>query len=127
MLEPVSDGLLLTVAQIAATLIGLLLVAVAFYIETGLRRLAHLPEAGPFLRATTKLILALYGLVLAVSLALLTVHPAAVTGLFIAVAVLIVVTMVERGGLPEQAGCSSPSTCRHSSGRPAPATRRVAR
>jgi hypothetical protein len=52
-LRPIPDALLLTTAQIAATLIGLLLVAVFFYLETGFRRLSTVgPEAQPFLKAT---------------------------------------------------------------------------
>ena len=76
----VSEGLLLTVAQIAATLIGLLLVGMFFYVETGFRRLTTVQvEAGAFLRATTKLVLLLYALVLAVSLALVAFEPLVVT------------------------------------------------
>jgi hypothetical protein len=35
---PVSDGFLLTLAEVSASLIGLFLVGVFFYVETGLRR-----------------------------------------------------------------------------------------
>lgn len=68
--------MLLTIAQIAATLIGLLLVGVLFYLETGFRAA---PSAGlqaqSFLRATTKLIVLLYSMVLGLSLGLFALDP----------------------------------------------------
>jgi hypothetical protein len=52
--RPVSDVFLLSVAEIAATLIGLLLVGAFFYVETGLRRLGRAREAATsYLRAGT--------------------------------------------------------------------------
>ena len=92
----VSEGLLLTVAQIAATLIGLLLVGMFFYIETGFRRLTTVQaEAGAFLRATTKLVLLLYALVLAVSLALVAFDPLVVTALYLLLSVAVLAALAE--------------------------------
>jgi hypothetical protein len=92
----VSEGLLLTIAQIAATLIGLLLVGMFFYLETGFRRLATVRvEAGAFLRATTKLVLLLYALVLAVSLALVAFEPLVVTVLYALLSVAALAALVE--------------------------------
>jgi len=69
--RPVSDGFLLSVAEISATLIGLLLVGVFFYVETGLRRLGPAREvATSYLRAGTRIVLVLYGMTLALSLSL---------------------------------------------------------
>ena len=90
----VSEGLLLTVAQIAATLIGLLLVGMFFYVETGFRRLTTVQvRAGAFLRATTKLVLLLYALVLAVSLALVAFEPLVVTALYVLLSVAVVAAL----------------------------------
>ena len=62
---------LLSVAEIAATLIGLLLVGAFFYVETGLRRLGPAREAATsYLRAGTRIVLVLYGMTLALSLSL---------------------------------------------------------
>lgn len=73
---PVREGFLLAVAGIAATLIGLLLLGAYYYIETGLRRATSVaPQGGPFLRATTKLTLLLYSLVLGMSLGLIVLRP----------------------------------------------------
>ena len=48
-MKPIPDSLLLETAEIAATLPGLLLVAVFFYLETGFRRLTAIgPEARSF-------------------------------------------------------------------------------
>jgi len=92
----VSEGLLLTVAQIAATLIGLLLVGMFFYVETGFRRLTTVQvEAGAFLRATTKLVLLLYALVLAVSLALVAFEALVVTVVYGVLSVAVVIALVE--------------------------------
>ncbi|HSK97550.1 MAG TPA: hypothetical protein VK891_13100 [Euzebyales bacterium] len=92
---PVSEGLLLTIAQIAATLIGLLLVGMFFYLESGFRRLTTLHvEAGAFLRAAVKLVLLLYALVLAVALALVAFDPLAVTALYALLSVAVVAALV---------------------------------
>lgn len=95
-MAPVSESLLLTLAQIAATLIGLLLVGVFFYVETGFRRLTafHL-EAGAFLRATTKLVLLLYSLVLAISLALVAFGPHVVAALYAVLSIAVVAALVD--------------------------------
>ncbi|HSK96301.1 MAG TPA: hypothetical protein VK891_06770 [Euzebyales bacterium] len=92
----VSEGLLLTVAQIAATLIGLLLVGMFYYVETGFRRLTTVQvEAGAFLRAATKLVLLLYALVLAVSLALVAFEPLVVTALHVLLSVAVLAALAE--------------------------------
>jgi hypothetical protein len=69
--RPVSDVFLLSVAEIAATLIGLLLAGAFFYVETGLRRLGPAREAATsYLRAGTRIVLVLYGMTLALLLSL---------------------------------------------------------
>jgi hypothetical protein len=95
-LRPIPDALLLTTAQIAATLIGLLLVAVFFYLETGFRRLSTVgPEALPFLKATAQLIVLQYSMVLGLSLGLVALQPLWVTLLFLALSLGIVVGLVD--------------------------------
>ena len=70
-MKPVSDVFLLSVAEISATLIGLLLVGAFFYVETGLRRLGRARDAATsYLRAGTRTVLVLYGMTLALSLSL---------------------------------------------------------
>lgn len=88
--------MLLTIAQIAATLIGLLLVGVLFYLETGFRAA---PTAGPqaqsFLGATTKLIVLLCSMVLGLSLGLIALNPLWLTVLFMLLSLAIVVGLVQ--------------------------------
>lgn len=79
-MKTVPDALLLTTAEISATLIGLLLVAVFFYLETGFRRLSAVgPVAQPFLKATAQLIVLQSAMVLGLSLGLVALDPPWVT------------------------------------------------
>ncbi|HEX6234781.1 MAG TPA: hypothetical protein VFZ63_16755 [Jiangellaceae bacterium] len=95
-MNPVSEGFLLAVAGIAATLIGLLLVGAFFYIETGLRRATTVaPQGGPFLRATTKLTLLLYSLALGISLGLVVLPPVALLVLYVVLSLALVRALVE--------------------------------
>lgn len=95
-MSPIPDALLLTTAQIAATLIGLLLVAVFFYLETGFRRLKTVgSEAQPFLKATAQLIVLQYSMVLGLSLGLVALQPLWVTLLFLALSLGIVVGLID--------------------------------
>lgn len=92
----ISEGFLLTMAQIAATLIGLLLVGGFFYVETGLRRTETMGmQAWPFVRATTKLTLLLYALVLGISLGLVVLSPAWFALLYALLAAALVKTLIE--------------------------------
>lgn len=75
-MQPISDSFLLTIASIAATLLGLLLLGAFYYVETGLRRAtAVAPRGGPFLKATTRVTMLLYTLVLGVALGLVVLEP----------------------------------------------------
>lgn len=95
-MRPVADELLLTIAQIAATLMGLLLVAVFFYVESGIRRLKTLaPEANRYMRATTKVVMLLYALVLALSLALVLLETRWASVVLIVMSAMVVLTLVE--------------------------------
>jgi hypothetical protein len=67
----VSDSFLLNMAEVCATLIGLFLVGVLFFVETGFRRLGQAREVfEPYLRAGTRIVLLLYALPLSLSLTL---------------------------------------------------------
>jgi hypothetical protein len=75
-LEPVSDSFLLNLAEVSATLIGLFLVGVFFYVETGFRRLEHVRGVmEPYVRAGTRIVLILYALPLGLSLTLVVLGP----------------------------------------------------
>lgn len=95
-MRKISDDWLLTAAQIAATLIGLLLVGVFFYLEAGFRRVTSAgPQAWSFLRATTKLIVLLFSMVLGLSLGIIALDPVWLTVLFVALSAAIVVGLVQ--------------------------------
>lgn len=95
-MKQIPDTLLLTTAQISATLIGLLLVGVFFYLEAGFHRLADvLPQARPFLRATSKLLVAQYGMVLGLSLGLIALGPVWITVLSVALSLAVVAGLVD--------------------------------
>lgn len=94
-MNTVSDGFLLTTAQIAATLLGLLLVGALFYAETGLRKLGTIaPQTTPYLQAGTILILLLYSLVLGLSLALVAFGPVWSTVLFVLLGLAVLAALV---------------------------------
>ena len=70
-MQQVSDGFLLNMAEVSATLIGLFLVGVFFYVETGFRRLGEAREVlEPYFRAGTRIVLLLYAIPLGLSLTL---------------------------------------------------------
>lgn len=59
----VTGQFLLHLTEISATLIGLFLVGVFFYVESGLRRWDHAREVfEPYLRAGTRIVLILYAI-----------------------------------------------------------------
>lgn len=70
-MRPVSDAFLLNMAEVSATLIGLFLVGVFFYVDSGLRRLEHVRAVfEPYLRAGTRITLIVFAIPLSLSLSL---------------------------------------------------------
>jgi hypothetical protein len=75
-MRQVSDDFLLNMAEVSATLIGLFLVGVFFYVETGFRRVEHAHDVvEPYFRAGTRIVLVLYAIPLGLSLALVALEP----------------------------------------------------
>lgn len=75
-MRQVSDAFLLNMAEVSATLIGLLLVGVFFYVETGFRRLDQSRQVvEPYFRSGTRIVLVLYAIPLGVSLTLVALEP----------------------------------------------------
>ena len=73
-MDPVSDGFLLTISSISAGLIGLFLVGMTFYIQSGYEtheRSRHVVE--PYYRAATTITFIAYSVPMAVSLTLIAV------------------------------------------------------
>ena len=70
-MRPVEDAFLLNMAEVSSTLIGLFLVGVFFYVESGLQRGDRTPTMSqPYLRAGTRITLIVFAIPLGVSLAL---------------------------------------------------------
>jgi hypothetical protein len=69
--RPVTDALLLNMAEVSATLIGLFFVGVFFYVDSGLRRLEHVRAVfEPYLRAGTRITLIVFSIPLSLSISL---------------------------------------------------------
>jgi hypothetical protein len=67
----VADAFLLNMAEVSASLVGLFLVGVFFYVDTGLRRWSRTRGVfQPYLRAGTRITLIVFSIPIEVSLAL---------------------------------------------------------
>lgn len=72
----VSDAFLLNMAEVSAALIGLFMVGIFFFADTGFRRLDQAREiVEPYFRASTRIVLVLYALPLGLSLSLVVLTP----------------------------------------------------
>lgn len=93
----VTDAFLLNVAEVSATLIGLFLVGVFFYVETGYQRLGRTARAAfePYFRSGTRIVLILYALPLGLSLGLVVLDPIWNTLLFAILSVMLVAANVD--------------------------------
>jgi hypothetical protein len=96
-MQEVSDQFLLNMAEVSATLIGLFLVAVFFYIETGLRGMEPAMRMifQPYLRSGTRIVLLLYALPLGLSLTLVVLSPGWNRLLFLLFSVTLVAANVD--------------------------------
>jgi hypothetical protein len=88
-MRPVSDAFLLNVAEVSATLLGLFLVGVIFFAETGFRRLRGPEVVVPYFRAGTRIVLVLLALPLGLSLTLVALEMAWNRVLFALLSVLL--------------------------------------
>jgi hypothetical protein len=89
-MRQVSDTFLLNMAEISATLIGLFLVGVFFFIETGLRRWEEARQVVlPYLRAGTRTTLMFFAIPLGLSLALVALEPFWARMLFVSMSLLL--------------------------------------
>jgi hypothetical protein len=70
-MRPVQDAFLLNLAEVSSALIGLFLVGMLFFAESGFRRLGRTREViEPYYKAITRIVLALYAIPLGLSLSL---------------------------------------------------------
>ena len=95
-MREVSDAFLFNIAEVSATLIGLFLVGVFFYAETGFRRLEHARGIlEPYFRSGTKIVLILYAIPLILSLTLVALEPAWTRALFVILSLGLIAANVE--------------------------------
>jgi hypothetical protein len=95
-MREVSDAFLLQVADISATLIGLFLVGVFFYVETGFRRLSPRRRVvfEPYFKAGTRIVLVLYAVPLFLSLTLVALTPGWNKVLFVLLSIVLLATNI---------------------------------
>src|SRR5919106_2494952 len=95
-MRQVSDAFLLNMAEVSATLIGLFLVGVFFYVETGLRRWDRARAAfEPYLRAGTRITLIVFAIPLGLSLALVALELFWARLLFVVLSLLLIAANVD--------------------------------
>jgi hypothetical protein len=92
----VSDAFLLNMAEVSATLIGLFLIGVFFYVETGLRRWGPARDVfEPYLRAGTRITLVVFAIPLGLSLALVALEMVWARILFAVLSVVLLAANVD--------------------------------
>jgi hypothetical protein len=95
-MREVSDAFLFQMAEISAGLVGLFLVGVFFYAEGGLTRSAYAREVfQPYLLASTRIVLILFAIPIALPLTLVVLEPVWSRALFGLLSVLLVATNVD--------------------------------
>ncbi len=96
-MRPVTDELLLGIAGVSATVVGLFLVGVFFYIEAGMRSPEGSGRAAlrPYMRAGTRIVLLLFAMALLLSLALAAFDLSWSRVLFVVLGVLLVAANVD--------------------------------
>jgi len=94
-MRTVTDAFLLNMAEVSAALIGLFLVGMFFYVETGFRRTAHAPVVRPYFRASTRIVLLLYAIPIGVSLTLVALELPWSRVLFLLLSLLLVAANVD--------------------------------
>ena len=92
----VSDAFLLNMAEVSAALIGLFMVGIFFFADTGFRRLNQARVVvEPYFRASTRIVLVLYAIPLGLSLSLVALEPAWSQVLFALLSLMLVAANVD--------------------------------
>jgi hypothetical protein len=95
-MRPVSDSFLLNMAEVSASLVGLFLVGVFFYIETGLHRSGRAREVfEPYLRSGTRITLIVFAFPIGLSFSLVALEPAWARALFVLLTLLLLAANVD--------------------------------
>jgi hypothetical protein len=94
-MRPISDAFLLNVAEVSASLVGLFLVGIFFYVESGLQRSRGRAVFQLYLRAGTRITLIVFAIPIGLSLALVALEPAWVRLIFVVLSILLVAANVD--------------------------------
>lgn len=95
-MRPVTDAFLLNIAEVSSTLIGLFLVGVFFYVESGLHRdEGTISMSRPYLRAGTRITLIVFAIPLGMSLALVALELVWARLLFAGLSLMLIVANVD--------------------------------
>lgn len=95
-MREVSDAFLLNMAEVSASLIGLFLVGLFFYLERGFRRFGHGREAiRAYFRAGARIVLVLFAIPLGLSLTMVLLDPVWNSVIFAVLSVLLVAANVD--------------------------------
>jgi hypothetical protein len=95
-LRPVSNAFLLNMAEVSGSLIGLFLVGVFFYVESGFRRLDRARTVfEPYIRAGTRITLIVFAIPLGLSLSLVALEIAWSRALFVNLSAMLLVANVD--------------------------------
>ena len=94
-MQPVSDTFLLTMAEVSAALIGLFIVGMFFFVETGFRRTPNAALVQPYFRSSTRIVLVLYAIPIGVSVTLVALDLPWSRVLFAVLSVLLVAANVD--------------------------------
>ncbi len=90
-MRSVSDSFLLTMASMSAGLVGLFLVGVFFFIDTGFRQVSHAPEVFErYFRSGTRIVLVLYAIPIFLSLTLVALDPVWSRVLFVVLSLVLI-------------------------------------
>jgi hypothetical protein len=95
-MQQVTDNFLLNMAEVSGALVGLFLVGVFYFVETGLGRLdasRHVLE--PYFRAGTRIVLVLFAMSLLLSLTLVILEPVLNTLLFALLSLTLVAANID--------------------------------
>jgi hypothetical protein len=95
-MRDVSDAFLLNMAEVSSALVGLFLVGVFFYVETGFRRSGGATNiVEPYFEAATRIVLILYAIPIFLSLALVVLEPVWSRVLFAVLSLLLIAANVD--------------------------------
>ena len=95
-MRSVSDGFLLTVASMSAALVGLFLVGVFFFIDTGFRRVTHDREVViRYFKSGTRIVLVIFAFPIFLSLTLVALDPVWSRVLFVVLSVVLIAANID--------------------------------